>query len=274
MPGARLPRALACLLALASGWAAAQAADPALEASRDYLVGASISSSRPHLGTEDQRIGAGAMWAFQLGRFRFATSGASALLSQGRQRVDSGVSTELRATTHTTLSASLSFEEGRDWDKDPVYRGLPDVRSTLRGRLTASTSLTSRLSASLRASQDLLGRDGGLRLDGGLSYRYPISDQTHWDLSLGLGWANGTYNRTHYGIDAASAAATGLPFHTLGSGIDSASIGWRLTSALSRRWVGFAGVSVSQLQGDAARSPLVTSRTVYGASVGLAYRSD
>ena len=48
-----------------------------------------------HLGTSDQKLSLRPMWAFQLGRFRFASSGASALLYQGRETVDSGVSTVL-----------------------------------------------------------------------------------------------------------------------------------------------------------------------------------
>lgn len=258
-------------LALAAG--AALADEPALAQNRDYLLGASLHSSRDPLGTSDQTLRLRPIWAFQLGRFRVASSGATALLNHGRRSIDSGVSTELRSGDRWTLSTSLSIDEGRDWDRDPVYRGLPDVRTTLRGRLTAATDLSPRWSASVRASQDLLGRDGGLRLDGGVNYRHPLSDQTHWDLSLGLGWTNGTYARTHYGIATADAAATGLPAFAPGSGLDTASIGWRLTSALGTHWVAYGGVSALQLQGDAARSPLTTRRTVFGASVGLAYRS-
>lgn len=273
-------RAVAGLLGLAglcahASEAPARAADPvALEASRDYLLGASLVSSAPLLGSDvEQRLRLRPIWAFQLGRFRFATSGASALLSQGRKPVDSGVSTVLAGGDVWSLSTSLSIDEGRSWDDDAVLRGLPDVRATVRGRLAATAALGSRWTYSVRASQDLLGRQGGLRLDHGLGYRYPVSSQTHWDLSLGAGWANGTHRQTHYGIDLASAAATGLPAFAIGSGWDSVSVGWRITSALSRHWVAFGGLSASQLQGAAARSPLVGRKTAYGATVGIAYRN-
>ena len=42
--------------------------------------------------------------------------------------------------------------------------------------------------------------------------------------------------------------------------------------ALSRHWVAVGGVSMSQLQGDARRSPLTVKPLGYSASVGLAYR--
>jgi outer membrane scaffolding protein for murein synthesis (MipA/OmpV family) len=47
-----------------------------------------------------------------------------------------------------------------------------------------------------------------------------------------------------------------------------------MTTALNRRWVAFGGLSLSQLQGATARSPLVGRKTVYGATLGLAYRNN
>lgn len=246
-----------------------------LEASRDYLIGVSVVSSAAQLGSDtSQSTRARPMWAFQLGRFRFASSGASALLTQGRQTVDTGVSTVLAGSDRWSLSTSLRIDEGRSWDGDARLRGLPDVRGTLRGRVTANVALSKRWSASVRGSQDLLGREGGLRIDSGLGYRHPVSSQTHWDLSLGAGWANATYASTHYGITPDAAQTTGLPAYGLGSGWDGISVGWRLTSALNRNWVMYGGLGASQLQGAAARSPLVGRKAVYSATVGLAYRNN
>lgn len=247
----------------------------ALQASRDYLVGASIGSSANPLGTAEQKLSFGGIWAFQLGRFRFASSGASALLNQGRDTVDSGVSTQLARSDKVSLNTSLAIDDGRDWrdEKDPRFHGLGKVRATVRGRLTLGLTLSERWSLTSRASQDLLGRDGGLRLDTGLNYRHRLSRDTHWDLSFGAGWANGTFRQTHYGISPEGAVATGLPAYALGGGWDSLSMGWRITSALNRHWVGYAGLGMAQLQGAARRSPLATRPTTYSAGVGLAYRN-
>lgn len=249
--------------------------DVALQASRDYLIGAAIGSSANPLGTAEQKLSLGGIWAFQLGRWRFASSGASALLNQGRETVDSGVSTQLARGDRLALNTSLSIDEGRDWrdEKDPRYHGLGKVRATVRGRLTLGLTLSEHWSLTSRASQDLLGRDGGLRLDTGLNYRHRLSRDTHWDLSFGAGWANGTFRQTHYGIGPEGAAATGLPAYAIGSGWDSLSLGWRLTSAINRHWVGYAGLGVAQLQGAARRSPLATRPTTFSAGLGLAYRN-
>lgn len=127
----------------------------ALQASRDYLVGAAIGSSANPLGTAEQKLSLGGIWAFQLGRFRFASSGASALLNQGRETVDSGVSTQLARSDKVSLNTSLAIDDGRD-EKDPRLHGLGKVRATVRGRLTLGLTLSERWSLTSRASQDLL----------------------------------------------------------------------------------------------------------------------
>jgi outer membrane protein len=270
----RQASSLAWLVLGVASCGARAADDVAPQASRDHLLGAAITSAADHLGTSDQKLGLRPIWAFQLGRFRFASSGASALLSQGRETVDSGVSTVLTRSDRVSLNTSLSIDDGRSWRDDPVFTGLPRVRTTLRGRLNAGVMLGPRWSASVRASQDLLGRQGGLRIDSGLNYRHPVSSATHWDLSVGAGWANGTYRQTHFGIAPDAAATTSLPAYALGSGWNAVSAGWRITSAIGRHWVAYGGVGMSQLLGAARRSPLATRPTTWSATVGLAYRSN
>jgi len=272
MPHARLTP---CLLAALWAGASAQAAEPvALEASRDYLVGASLASSAGHLGETDQRLSLRPLWAFQFGRFRLATGRASSLLSVGRETVDPGLSTVLATTNDWRLSTSLQWDEGRKSGTDPLLTGLPDVRDTLRGRASARLALGPRWSWSVSGSQDLLRRDGGFYLNTGLNYRYPVSDQTYWDLGVGAVWGTDLYRQTHYGIAPEAALATGRAPYSLGSGWERVSLGVSMTTALSRRWVAFGGLSLSQLQGAAALSPLVGRKAVYGATMGLAYRNN
>lgn len=244
----------------------------ALDASRDYVLGASLVSSADHLGVSKQRLSLSPVWAFQLGRFRIATTRASSLLSVGREAVDPGLSTVLVTTDGWRLSTSLQIRDKRESGDDPLFSGLPDVRATLLGRASASIDLGSRWSWSLSGTQDLLDRGAGLTLGTGLGYRYPVSGDTYWDAGMGLGWGNALSRQTAFGISPEAALASGRTPYSLGAGVSSLSLGWSITSALSEHWVAFGGLSASQLQGAAARSPLVGRKTVYGASIGLAYR--
>lgn len=244
-----------------------------LQASRDYLLGAAVTSSVGHLGQGRRSLGLDPVWAFQLGRFRFASGRAAGLLNVGRDPVDTGLSTALPSAGPWRLSTSLRIRDGRERDDaDPLLRGVPRVRATLLGRVNASRPVGRRWTASVGASQDLLDRGAGLGLGFGLGYRYPVSARTYWDASVGLGWSNATARRTVFGIGPEAAASSGRAAYVPGAGWDSAGLSWNLTSALSEHWVAWGGVSVSQLQGAAARSPLVGHRTVASASIGLAWR--
>lgn len=244
-----------------------------LDASRAYLLGASFAVSTSHLGASGAGLGLRPLWAFRLGRFRLATGRASSLLGVGRDTVDPGLSTVLTTTNGWRLSTSLRYDKGRNSGNDPLLAGVPDVPDTVRGRASASKALGPRWGWSISGSQDLLGRGGGFNLNTGLNYRYPVSQQTYWDLGLSAVWGTDLYHQTHYGLSAEAAQASGRMPYQLGSGWERVSLGWNMTSALSRRWVAFGGLNLSQLQGAAARSPLVGRRAIYAVTVGLAYRS-
>jgi len=268
-----LRRLLVAAVVLLPGLKALADDSVTLKASRDLLVGTAVTSSVGHIGLDDRRWSLNPVWAFQFGRFRLASGQAASLLSVGREPVDAGLSTVLTTAGDWRLSTSLRIREGRDADDgDPLLRGLPGTRTTLLGRLSASRAIARRWTGSVSATQDLLGNGAGFSLGLGLGYRYPISEHTYWDASAGLGWSNATARQTSFGISAEDAAAAGRAPYAIGAGWDSAALAWNLTSALSEHWVVWGGLSVSQLQGAAARSPLVGRRTVASASIGLAYR--
>lgn len=245
---------------------------PETEQRREYVIGASVQSSTRHLGEPDRSHSLSPVWAFQLGRFWLSTGRASGLLSSGREAVAPGLSAVRVTREGWRLSTSLQIRDGRESGDDALLRGLPDVRSTLLGRVRASVDLGPRWSWSLSGTQDLLDRGAGLNLNTGLGYRYPVSRDTHWEASMGLGWGNARSRQTQYGIGPDAALASGRAPYTLGSGWDSVSLGLGFTSALNKHWVVFGGVGQSQLLGAAARSPLVGTQTVVSANIGLAYR--
>ncbi len=249
----------------------AQSKEVKLDASKDYLLGLSTSTSQDAVGGDGRKQSWSPLWAFRWGRFRFATGGAAALLSLGRDTVDAGVSTSLLQDDRWSLSSSLRWDGGRK-SEDPLLIGLPEVRSTLRGRVNLGYRFTPRWSVGLTASQDLLGRDGGLQMSSGLRYHHPVSRSTYWDAGVGVQWGSATYMQTHYGITPAVAQASGRSAYGLSSGWERVSLSWGMASALNERWVVFGGLGWSGMHGGARFSPLVGQRDAWSASFGLAYR--
>lgn len=257
------------LLAAASSTAQPKAEPVTLEASRDYLIGVTASTSLD--GSPSLKLRP--MLAFQLGQVRVSTGGASGLLSLGRRPVDPGLSAALLQDDRWSISTALRLRRGRSSGDDPLLQGLPDVPDTVVGRLSVNYVLHPRWSVGGSATQDLLGRQVGMQVNARLRYRHPVSQRTYWEAGLGASAGNHTYLQTHFGIAPADAARTGRAAYVPDSGWESVSLGWTITRVVNRNWVAFAGLSASQLQGQAARSPLVSDRTSYGASAGIAYRS-
>lgn len=238
-----------------------------------YLVGASVVSANGHIGSGVTRYDIKPLWAFQLGPFRVSRSRANSLLRAGRERLETGVSTEFDLFSDWRLGASLRLDNGRSFDGDPEFQGLPDVRTTLRGRVSTGRSFGERWNWSVSLDHDLLDRGGGARLNTGVNYRYPVSRRTNLDFSVGGGWGDARYLRTLYGISPEAAQATGREPYRLGSGWENLRLGAHFETALSTHWVVFGGLDVSRVLGSTARSPLVGRLVTHGLGVGVAYRS-
>ena len=90
-----------------------------------------------------------------------------------------------------SLRASLRIDQGDDGSDSPRRRGLPEVRSTLRARLSTGYALTPRWSVSAGVSQDILGRDGGALMSLNLGYTFPIHSKrgcrSVWGQALPIG---------------------------------------------------------------------------------------
>ncbi len=235
---------------------------------RHYLIGAGLSSSQNHVGVPKRSLGLQPVLGFWAGRYRLSTGRASSLWQVGRETiVDAGLSTTLLKDSDWSLGASLSWAGGRKSGDDPLLADVPDLRSTLRGKLSLGYAFAPRWSLGLGASQDLLGRGGGGSYSAGLGYRQPLSERSYWDASLSTSWGDRTYMQGHYGIPASSSRA-----YPIQAGIEGVGLGWGYTGAINHDWVAYGGLNYSRLLGDAGRSPVVGAREVWGASVGIAYR--
>lgn len=266
------------LLACLAAWPAARAAEAAAQDGDgparprfNYALGALVSSSPDYAGGHGRKNSLRPAWAVEYGRFRLSTSRGSAFMGHGLGPRDSGgASATLAQSDRFNLSASLRVDNGRDGSDAPILVGLPSVRSTLRARVSAGYAITSRWSVGAGLSQDILGRDGGAQLSTNIGYVWPVTEQTKVSFGAGASFADHTYLRGHFGVPAGGVGA--LPGFDPGAGLYSVDAGVEVMTALSRHWVVLGAARVSQLQGDARRSPLTVRPTGYSVSVGLAYR--
>ncbi|MBP6598532.1 MAG: MipA/OmpV family protein [Giesbergeria sp.] len=284
-----LPRCAAALLGVALAWpvlaqdaatAATAATAPTAptataapeEKSLKYVLGVAYGWSPTYAGSARHKSSFSPVLSLQYGRFRLSSSRGNAVLNHGFDDRGSGASATLVERERFNLSASLRIDNGRDDGDDRVLRGLPEIRSTLRGRVSAGYVLSERWSVNAGVSQDLLGREGGAQLNTSLRYAFDLTPATKVGVNMGAALGDGTYMRSHFGVPVSAAASSPLAAFKPRGGLYGVDLGVDMMTALNPRWVAFASAGVSQLQGDARRSPLTQRATNYGVSVGVAYR--
>lgn len=237
-----------------------------------FLIGAALSSAPDYAGSDRTAIKPSPLWAWQYGRYRISTGRAAALLGFGADPPGPGASAELLSSGNLKFGAALRIDGGRGASDSPHLAGLPELRRTLRGRFYASYAAGPHWSLGASLSQDLLGRQGGALAAADLGYRAPAGVHSEWSAGVGLSFADRRYMQSYFGVTEAAARTSGLVAFNPGAGIRDlhAGIGW--TTALTPRWIAFAGAGISALQGDAAASPLTHARSSTTASMAIAYR--
>lgn len=262
----------AVLLACAGTLAPASTCAQGEEARISAVLGAVSRLHPQYSGGGGRSTSLRPMFAIRYGRFRIASSGASAVLSFGGEAAVAGASADLLTTDDVKIGIALRVDEGRRSSSSNLLAGLPDVRRTVRARVYGAIDLTPHWSANASVTQDLLGRQGGALASIDLGYRDHWSPQTQWSISAGVAAADRRYMRTWFGISEPSAAATGMSAYNPGSGLRDVHAGVGLITAFTPQWIGFTSIGVSSLLGEAAKSPLTRDRAGVSLSVGLGYR--
>lgn len=267
---------LACLLAILAPPVQAQAVVDATELAPQeglrYALGGALIVAPSYAGGSGQQFKPRPLWAVRHGRFRISGARASGLLGVAGDG-GSGASADLVDRANWRLGASLRFDSGRSPGDDPVLEGLPVIRRTLRGRVYGQWHIGGGWNTSLGYSADLLGRGGGGIAGLALSYDWTPVPGLAASVNAGANWADGQHMRTYFGIAPEVAQATGRTAYVPSTGLMDLHAGVGLRMPLQGRWTLFGSLGVSQLQGDAAASPLTRRSQGVTAMMALAWRS-
>lgn len=115
------------------------------------------------------------------------------------------------------------------------------------------------------------GGHEGLVGEVGVKYRTELSDRVTLWSGVEMGYGNGDYNRTYFGVTAAEAAP-GRPAYDLGGGFNSAAISFEGRYDLTDSVALLGEVQYGRLIGDAADSPLVQEKYQPSLRVGVVRR--
>jgi outer membrane scaffolding protein for murein synthesis (MipA/OmpV family) len=237
-----------------------------------YVIGLAATHGPEYEGARRSDTRLRPVWAARLGRFRITTSGGSALLGFGREEAGAGASTQLVDSGRWRLGVAARVDSGRDSGEADTTRGLPDVRRTLRVRVYANYALGKDWHLGASASQDVLGRGGGLVVSAGSSWRLYRSASTEWTSGIGISAASAQYLRSYFGVPPAAATLV-RPAYEPGAGLHDlhASLGFK--HLFAKDWFLFGSAGASRLLGPAADSPLVEQRAGASVTLGVAWRN-
>ncbi|MES2072295.1 MAG: MipA/OmpV family protein [Pseudomonadota bacterium] len=168
------------------------------------------------------------------------------------------------------LTAGISVDGiKRDDAGNANIRKLGNLNNIVRAKAALSyTLLGTVLTAGL--ATDVSNKNGGSQLS--LSAKLPLYSNAQLTsfAAVGLGIADKKYMQSYFGVDQKQAALSGLNEYRPKAGIQHASLIFGANYMLDKDWLAIALVSVSSLQGDAARSPFTEKKTQASYIVGLA----
>ncbi len=113
---------------------------------------------------------------------------------------------------------------------------------------------------------------GGTHIELSSEIPYEVSNSLSLSLSPTISWADAKFTQSYFGVTAAQAARTGFAEFKTKGGIRSVGVALGATYKIDPNWSVNATASISQLQGDAARSPLTQKRGQAVAGVGVSYK--
>ncbi len=169
------------------------------------------------------------------------------------------------------IGPAVNFQGKRD--EDDVGANVGNVGFTVEAGAFAEYYVMPNLRLRAEGRRGIGGHDAFV---GDITADFIIRDRDTYVFSIGprARWGEGKYQRAYFGVDPATAAATGLAPYRPGGGFHAAGVAAGLTYMIGSNWGlhGFAGYD--RLIGDAADSPIVRtfgSRNQFSAGAGLFY---
>jgi MipA family protein len=112
---------------------------------------------------------------------------------------------------------------------------------------------------------------GGTHAELGTEIPWKLNESLTLSFSSNVSWADKKYTQTYFGVTGAQAARSNFKEYNTKGGVKSVSVGVGLNYQIDKNWSANAGLTYSQLQGNAAKSPIIEKKGQPGAVLGVGY---
>lgn len=229
-------------------------------------------------GSDDTIVTGGPLMLGRVGGFDFASRGAGVGVDLIREPANARINLQAGPVLSANLDRTSRI-------KDPVVRALGEKNIAIQGGGYVGIGYDGLLNpydtigAQLEVVTDLGSVHNGTLITPSLSYATPLSTALYVIVSLSATHISDNYANAYFSVTPVGAVASGLPVYRAQGGWKDAggslSVAYDLSGDLRDGGLGLFGRGgYSRLQGDAARSPIVTirgQRDQLLAAVGLSY---
>jgi MipA family protein len=164
------------------------------------------------------------------------------------------------------ISPSFGMEGEREASDNSDLAGMEDIDRAYELGLRFSYG-SGPLVAFGTVRQGFEGHSG-LTGEIGASYRTELSDRLILSSGLSLGYGDGDYNATYFGVSPAEGIP-GRPVYDIGGGFNMAAISFAARYAMTENVALVGEVEYGKLIGDAADSPVVQEKYQSSLSIGI-----
>lgn len=179
---------------------------------------------------------------------------------------------KLAGDVRLRFGPSARYRQGRDEDDNSDLLGLGDVDGSIEVGGFARVA-GDRWWLQLSGGKGVAGGHDGVVAEIEAGVRFDLSQSLSAQVRGTASWADRTYMRSNFGIDAAQASASGLSRFSPDAGLKDVGAGIGLNYRLGSRWSIGGDAGYRRLLGNAADSPIVSRRGSADQLQGLLYLS-
>ena len=179
-----------------------------------------------------------------------------------------GVGYSVVNTQPTQVGFRLIPRFGRRQSSSNDLRGMGEIDWGAEGSVYATHALSRQWTVGLNLRA---GGKGG-EIDVGARHDLVLGPGTRMSVFGFATAGNDKSQRTWFGVDAGQSLASGYPVYTPGAGLRTAQVGASVNHFFAGRWIAIGGLSLGQVLGDAADSPIVRQRTNVTGFAAIGYQ--
>ena len=150
---------------------------------------------------------------------------------------------------------------------DKRLAGMGEIRSSAEAGVLLGYGP---LSVLARKSLGKRGHEGA-QVDVKAEWPFSVNDKLGLQVGANLSWADKNYTQAYFGVTPSQSSASGFKSYTPKAGLHKFDVSLGAEYALTEVWKLQTSVTLTQLLGDAADSPLVSKKNAASFAVGVGF---